>query len=248
MRHDQPVLGLSHVQKAGGRAVGRVARVVQPLVHLVCQDPGARVTAMRQDGGLLLARQRPARGVVGCVDDQQARARCDGGQQRIHVKLPRAVHVGHQWHGAHLRTQNARLRHQVGPHGGDQHHLVARVHQRLHGHHQAVHTAGRHCDAVKPRIGVLLRVQAVHVARNCVAQFGQAQVVGIKGLALLQRRNGRVADEIGRHLVALAKPELQHIAAPQAFVGHFADARLFEALDYFSHAISLKYTAIIAGV
>ncbi|MNH40463.1 hypothetical protein D3C79_1017880 [compost metagenome] len=84
------------------------------------------------------------------------------------------MHVGHQWHGAHLRTQNARLRHQVGPHGRDQYHLVPRIHQRLHGHHQAVHAAGRDRDAVKPRIGVLLRVQAVHVACNGVAQLGQA--------------------------------------------------------------------------
>ena len=109
-----------------------------------------------------------------------------GAEQCVHVQAPSALCVGHQRHGAHLRTQNARLRHQVGPYGRDQHHFVARVHQGLHGHHQAVHAARRDGDAVKPRIGVLLRVQAVHVACNRVAQFGQAQVMGIKGFTVLQ--------------------------------------------------------------
>jgi hypothetical protein len=74
--------------RRGRRRPGSWARsarrglVVQPLVDLVGQDPGAGLAAMRQDGLLLGARQRPAGGVVRRVDDQQLGGRRDGGQQR----------------------------------------------------------------------------------------------------------------------------------------------------------------------
>ena len=48
------------------------------------------------------------------------------------------------------RTQHGRLGRQVGPHRRDGHHLVARIHQRLHGDHQRIDAARGDGDA--PRI------------------------------------------------------------------------------------------------
>ena len=45
--------------------------VVKTFIHLVGQDPGARLAAVIQDGLLLCTRERPAGRVVGRVEHQQ---------------------------------------------------------------------------------------------------------------------------------------------------------------------------------
>ena len=82
-------------------------------------------------------------------------------------------------------------------------------------------------------------VQAAGVLRDRVAQLGQAQVVGVEGFALLQRFDRRLADEVRRDLVAFAEPERQHVAAPHAGIGDFADLGFFEVLDGVAHGASL---------
>ena len=67
-------------------------------------------------------------------------------------------------------------------------------------------------------------MKPAHVSRKCPAQLGQPQVVRIKSLATLQRIDRRLADEIRRDFVALAKPERQHVAAAHARIGDFTDA------------------------
>ena len=140
-------------------------------------------------------------------------------------------------HGAQLRAHDQRLRRQVGPHWRYGHHVVARVHQRLHRQHQRVDPAGGHGDALhgNRRGAGVAGVLGGHGAGNGLAQLGQAQVVGVKGFSALQRFNGGLADEVGRDLVTLAKPKGQHVAAAQAGVGHFADFGFFEVLYGLAH-------------
>ncbi|MEY4026552.1 MAG: hypothetical protein RLZZ329_272 [Pseudomonadota bacterium] len=78
-------------------------------------------------------------------------------------------------------------------------------------------------------------MQSRHVIGHGLAQLGQAQVVRIKGLALLHRFNGRLAHDIGRDLIGFAKPESQHIGPAHAGVGHFTDAGLFKVHDRLAH-------------
>jgi hypothetical protein len=52
--------------------------------------------------------------------------------------------------------------------------------------------------------------------------------VRIKSLALLQRSGRRIADKRRRDLITLAKPELEHISAPHAGIGHLADHGFFK--------------------
>ncbi len=82
-------------------------------------------------------------------------------------------------------------------------------------------------------------MQAVGVAGDGVAQLGQAKVVGVEGLAGLQRGNGRLTDHVGGDFIAFAKPEAQHAFTAHAFVGHFADARFLQTQHHLTHAFLL---------
>ena len=81
-----------------------------PKIHV----PDA--TAVRQDLLLLFARQRPARGIVGRIHDQQPRALGDGLEQPRQSPAPR-----HRPAAAVARSAPAPhdggLRHQIGPYG-----------------------------------------------------------------------------------------------------------------------------------
>ena len=70
VHHHQPVVGRRNIQKTWGTAVC-AGLVIKPLVDLVSQNPGASLAAMMEDLLLLLTRQSPAGGVVGCIDDEQ---------------------------------------------------------------------------------------------------------------------------------------------------------------------------------
>ena len=64
--------------------------------------------------------------------------------------------------------------------------------------------------------------------RNCRAQFRQSEVVRIERFAITQRSGSGIADDSGRDLVAFAKPELEHVGAPEASIGDLANHGFFE--------------------
>jgi hypothetical protein len=66
-------------------------------------------------------------------------------------------------------------------------------------------------------------------------QFGQAQVLRIKGLAALQRVDGGAPDHLGGHLVALAEPEREHVRTAHAGIGDLADQRAGKFGDGLAH-------------
>ena len=68
-----------------------------------------------------------------------------------------------------------------------------------------------------------------------LAQFGQAQVVRIEGLPVLQRSDRSIADERGGDLITFTKPELEHIAAPHAGIGNLTDHGFFKVQNGLSH-------------
>ena len=78
-------------------------------------------------------------------------------------------------------------------------------------------------------------VFAGHFGRDCLPQFGQAQVVRVERFATLQRFNGRLADEVGRDFIAFAKPEREHVVAAQSGIGNVADFGFFKIQDGVAH-------------
>ena len=234
MHHHQSVIGNSEVQKTGCAAIGTCIKV-KPFVDLVGQNPGAGAAAMVQNALLLLARQRPASRVIRRVDNQQLGFRRHGHQQRFDVKLPLPV-VGLQGHATQASTHDRSLGSQVGPDRGDGHHLIARIDQGLCCEHQGVHAATGDGQSVKLDGAMTLG----HVMRHSLAQFGQAQVVRIKGLAHLQGGDGGLSNRLGRDLVAFAKPESQQIGSPQTGIGNLPDAGLREIKDGLAHTKFLK--------
>ena len=190
---------------------------------------------MVQNALLLLARQRPASRVIRRVDNQQLGFRRHGHQQRFDVKLPLPV-VGLQGHATQASTHDRSLGSQVGPDWGNGHHLIARIDQGLCCEHQGVHAATGDGQSVKLDGAMTL----AHVMRHSLAQFGQAQVVRIKGLAHLQGGDGGLSNRLGRDLVAFAKPESQQIGSPQTGIGNLPDAGLREIKDGLAHTKFLK--------
>ena len=230
MHHDQAVIRLGHIQKGRRAAVGRVGFVIKTLIHLVGQHPGAGVAAVRQNVSLFGAAERPACRVVGRIDDQHTRRGRDGGFERRHVELPLAVH-GTQRHALQIRAHHQRLRRQVGPHGCHGDHFVTGIDEGLRRQHQGVHAARGDGQTVHSN-GAM---QGRHVISHRLAQLRQAQVVRIKGLALLQRIDGGLAHDVGRDLVRFTKPKGQYIGTAHARVGNFTDARLFQVHDGLAH-------------
>ncbi len=240
---DEAVVGLGHVQEAGCRAVRGITFEIQAFVELVRHDPGAGGAAVGQDGALLVGREREAGGVGRRVDDERPRGRRDGLAQRVEVQRPGAA-ARHQRHTAHTRAQDQRLRHQVGPGRREHHHLVARVHQGLRRQHEAIDAARGDRDSAEPVRRAAPRVKPLGVTGDGLAQLGQlgqlgqAQVMRVEGLAGLQRGDGRLADRLGRHLVAFAEPELEHALAADALVGNLPNARAFQARHHLTHALA----------
>ncbi len=215
--HHQAIIGRREVEETGSASI-RGRFVIQPFVHLIGQDPGTGPAAMVQDRLLFGPAERPARRVVGRIDHQQPGRRRHRVDQGLQVQGPGAAGrlEGHPLEpGAH----DQRLGRQVRPDRRHHDHLVARIHQPLHRQHQGVDAAGRDGDAVRAD----LRMQLAGVVGQSFAQLRQAEVVRVEGLALLQRFDRGLADELGRDFVAFAEPEGQHIAAPHAGIRDFAD-------------------------
>jgi hypothetical protein len=74
-------------------------------------------------------------------------------------------------------------------------------------------------------------MQTRGVSSYRLAQFWQAQVMGVKSFTRLQGLDGRLTDKVGRHFITLTKPEWQHIGASQTRVGYFANFRLLKLVD-----------------
>ena len=185
---------------------------------------------MLHDALLLVTRQRPAGRIIGGVDDQDFGAGGHGCHQGRHVQRPHAVH-GRQGEAVDTSAHDGGLCGQVGPHWRDSHHLIASIEQLLHGKHQRVDTATGHGHAVDSDRAM----PVAHVDRDGLAQFRQAEVVGVKSLATLQRLDGGLANEVRRDFIALAKPERQHVLAAHAGIGYFTDTGLFKVLNDLAH-------------
>jgi hypothetical protein len=159
---------------------------------------------------------------------------------RIQVQRP-APAFGLERKAAQVRAQDQRLRREIRPDRRHRHDLIAGVDQRLHRQHQRVDAARSDGDAVAGD----LAVQTAHVVGHRIAQFGQAEIVGIEGLALLQRFDRGLADEVGRDFVAFAEPEGQHVAASHAGVGDFADLGFFEVDEGLAHGAIVPASNVI---
>ncbi len=194
---------------------------------------------MRKQDLLLGAAQGPACRVVGRVDDQQAGSGCHRRQQFVHVELPAACHRL-EADATHYRAHDGWLRSQVGPDRCDRHDLVAGINHRLHRQHQGIDAARGNRNPVGPDGRSALAAQAVAISGNGFTEFRQPEVVSVKGLAFAERARSRLADKGRRDLIALAKPELEHIAAPHAGIGDLADQGLFEIEDNLSHSRPLS--------
>ena len=199
---------------------------------------------MVQNGLLLRATQRPAGRVVRRIQNQHACARRHRVQQGLHIQNPGPIQ-GPQTHGVHIAAHDARLRHQVGPHGRDRNDPAAGVDQRLRGQHQRVHTPRGHRDPVHSHSADSTVAQR-HIGRDGLAQGRHTEVVGIKSFAPCQGLHCGLADEGRRGLIALAEPKGQHIAAAQTGVGDLADFGFFELQDGWTHG-DFQFWAVLSG-
>ena len=71
-------------------------------------------------------------------------------------------------------------------------------------------------------------MQASGIACEGFAQFGNPEVLVVKGFTRVQGGDGRLAYERRGHFVRLAEPERQDAFAPHARIGDLADFRLRE--------------------
>ena len=128
---------------------------------------------MRKQGFLLSPAKRPAGRIIGGIDDQQFGLGRDGRQQFGHVERPLAGHrpkADTAKPGAH----DQRLGRQVRPDWRDSHHLIARIHQRLHRQHQGIHAPRSHRNPVYPNRYGASAAQPCRVLGNGFAQLRQA--------------------------------------------------------------------------
>ena len=74
-------------------------------------------------------------------------------------------------------------------------------------------------------------MQPRHVRGEHLAKRRDAEVLGIEGVARLQRVYAGAADEFRRHLVRFAEPEGQHVLAAHADIGDFTDLGTAKGAD-----------------
>ncbi len=227
---DEAVRGRRDVQEGGRRSR---SSEIDPFVDLVGHDPGAGVAAVIEHHLLLGAREGPAGGVVGRIDQQHAGARRHCRQQLLQVELPRAP-MRPQRHPRHAGAQDRRLCREVGPHRHHGHDLVPVAHQHLHRQHQRAHA--RRGDGHAP--GIQWLVQSAAIGGDGRAQFRQPEVVRIEGLAACQRFSGGLAHRLRRDFVALAEPEGEHVVASDTGIGHFTDLGTGQVPDGVTHRSS----------
>ena len=137
--HDQPVVGLGHVEERG-----RARPVVgEPDIDLVGDDGEAAPAARRQQVALLVRLHHPARRVAGRVDEHADGAVVANIQHAVEIEAPAAVGIGRERHHAGLAAHDVDRLDAVGPHRPDHDHVVAGIDQRLRGQHDGVHAGAR---------------------------------------------------------------------------------------------------------
>ena len=98
--------------------------------------------------------------------------------------------------------------------------------RQARGDFERVHAADGDEEALGREFAAARRraVDARHVARDRLAQLGDAALMGVEGLAAVERGLGRVDDEARRRPVALADPQRDQALPAAAIVEHFDDA------------------------
>ena len=110
---------------------------------------------------------------------------------------------------------------EIRPGRGRDQHLVAVAGEHAEGDLHRRHAAGGDEEA----LGVeRLAVDPLVVAGDGLAQFGDAALIGVEGLALRQRLRRRLADEGRRRQVALADPERDDAGLEPTVAEHVDDA------------------------
>ena len=205
--HDDRIVVVDVVEHRGRR----FAVIGDAVVDLVGDQPDTAFATECDELDSLLFRHQPAGRVGRRAGEDDARARVHLGIQLVHLE-PEPVVALMRRRGqvdlAGLRAHQVRDRQRVRPHRADHHHVVAGAEHRLGGEQDGGH-AGRG-DRNPPDVGARA-VQPVLVARDCLAQLGDAALGRVPGIALFHGVIGRLADELGRVHVRLADPQRDHV-------------------------------------
>ncbi len=178
----------------------RLDAVDDVLVDLIGDDEHVRMAAQDLGEGLHLVRRVDgAGGVVGRVEDEEARPGAQRGLQGLRPELEAVVdaRLGHNRRGAG-ELHHLGVRHPVGRHDHD---LVAGGAEGEHGLGDALLGAVGAEDLAG---GVREAVVAEELGGNRLAQFRQARVGGVVGPALAHRLRGGRHDGRRRVEVGLA--------------------------------------------
>ncbi len=189
------------------------------LVHLVGDDPGAGAPAVGEDRLLLGACQRPAGRVVRRVDEQHAGAVGDGCASASRSSF----HAPASAVSANKRRSAPRIAGCAGRFGQTGSTTTTSSPAPTSAC-IAIISAFTPDDVTATRSAATARCRR-DVVGDRAAQLRQPEIVRIEGLAADERIDRRVADELGRGLVALAEPEREDVGAADAGVGDFANPR-----------------------
>ena len=192
----------------GGRADVFVSVEEDLLVHLVGQqdDVGVAEHEAAQDFRLG-ARQHPAGGIVGIVDDEQARFARDFLFQSLFGYAVAFVGIEGNRHGnGRGRLRDGRIRH---PARRQVHHFVAGIHQRAHGGVNGVLAARRDDHAVGVIAGAA--VLGAELGSDLFAQLRQAVAHGVVRIAGVDLTEQFVADLPGRVEIRFASGQVHDL-------------------------------------
>ena len=91
-----------------------------------------------------------------------------------------------------------------------------------------MHAADGDEEALRPEP---CAVMGAHIGRNRRPQFRHAGLIGVEGLAAVDRRLGRLGDETGGRQVALPDPEGNQTLLVAAIVEHLDNAAGLDGAD-----------------
>ena len=190
----------------------------------------------------LLAAHHRAGGVVGIGQDDALGARRNGRIHRLRGEGEGVGLVGGHGHGATAGKDNAGGVADVA--GLRDEDFIAGVGNQPQAEVDALACAHGNQNFV---FGVVLKLEAVfHIARDFLAQRGQAPVAGVLRFAVQQAVDGRVADVVGGYKVRLAHAQRNgaghgggHVKklADAAF-GHGGNFRVHVAVGFKAHAVT----------
>ena len=215
--------GVHHVEERG-RA--RPVAIAEARVDLVGDDPEAVPAREREQRGEVLARRGPA-GRIGRRDDEErARARRDRGGEPVEVERPaviaEATSAPRPARAPAMPVAAAAFG-QAGVGISTSSPAPATIASAIWiacmPEPVTKNSSGANGAAVERRV----------IARERLAQFGNAALPGVEGLAGRERARRRLADEGRRRQIALAGPQRDHAAAPAAVVHRLDDAALGRA-------------------